>query len=149
MRPQSIVRFEQAYLASVLVWLVNMFVGWDTKLATIARDPRFGGNPQMVQIGEMMMIGVSVLGLLLSLLLWYFAARRGSEVAKWILVVLLAFSAIGLLSAVVQIAAVGALSAALTALTFALNAYAVWMLFQPDAKAWMSGEPAEVIEPIE
>lgn len=149
MRPQSIIRFERAYLASVLVWLVNLVVGWDTKMGAIRRDPRFGGNPQMVAMGETMMIGVSVAGLLLSLLLWYLAARRGSEAAKWILVVLLAFSTIGLVSALLQVAAVGALSLALTVLAFALNAYAVWMLFTPEAKAWMSGAPEEAEQPVE
>jgi hypothetical protein len=144
MRPQSIVRFEQAYLASVLVWVINLAVGWKTKLATVASDPRFAGNPQMVQIGEWMMIGVSAFWLLISLLLWYFAGRRGSEVAKWILVVLLAFSAIGVASAIIQIGAVGTVGFALTLLGFALNAYAVWMLFQPDSKAWMRGPTVEV-----
>ena len=146
MRPQSIVRFEQAYLASVLIGLINLFVSWNTKFATMENDPRFGGNPQMVETGQSMMIGMAGLGVILSLLLWYFAARRGSEVAKWILVVLLIIGVIGLLSAITQIAVVGPLSAGLTVLAFALNAYAVWQLFRPDATAWMRGTPTEPID---
>lgn len=148
MRPQSIVRFEQAYLASVLVGLINLVVSWDTKLSTMARDPRFA-NPQMAQTGELMMIGVAAFGLIVSLLLWYFAARRGSEVAKWILVIFLLFSAFGVLSALVQLAAVGTLSVALTVLAFALNACAVWMLFQPDAVAWMRGPSEANADPLD
>ncbi len=149
MRPQSIIRFEQAYLASVLVGLVNLALSWKTKLMTMERDPRFGGNPQMVEIGGWMMVGMAALGVLISLLLWYFAARRGSEIAKWCLVVLLLVSLVGVASAVTQFAAVGALGAGLTLLAFALNAYAVWMLFQPDAKAWMRGGAVAAPPPVE
>lgn len=149
MRPQSIVRFEQAYLASVLVGLINFAVTWTNKMEAVARDPRFAGNPQMAQMGGTMMIGTVVIGVLISLLLWYLVARRGSEVAKWILVVFLLLSAIGVAMAVSQFAAIGALSAALTLLAFALNAFAVWQLFQPDAKAWMGGGRKARVDPIE
>ncbi|MCP3728971.1 hypothetical protein M9978_00870 [Sphingomonas sp. MG17] len=149
MRPQSIINFERAYLASVLVGLINLAVSWNTKIATMENDPRFSGNPQMAQIGSGMMIGMAALGVLISLLLWYFAARRGSEVAKWILVVFLAFSAVGVASSLAQFAVVGAVSTGLALLAFALNAYAVWMLFKPDAKAWMRGTPAGTTEPVE
>lgn len=150
MRPQSIVRFEQAYLASVVVGLINLFVGWNTKVATMQRDPRFAGSAEMFETGKTMMIGVAAAGLIVSLLLWYFAARRGSEIAKWILVVFLLFSAFGMASSLVQMATVGTVSVALTVFAFILNAYAVWMLFKPDAVTWMRGESAvEHGDPVE
>ena len=47
MRPQSIVRFEQAYLGATLLWLVNLALGWKIKLESVNSNPAFAGNPQM------------------------------------------------------------------------------------------------------
>lgn len=151
MRPQSIVRFEQAYLASVAVWAISLLLNWNTRLGAIERDPRFGGNPQMIQVAEWMMIGSAVLGFALWILLWYFVARRGAAWAKWVLVVLLALSAISIPFALMNAAAIGTLGTILTVIAFLLNAFAVAMLFRPDATAWLSGKPSAdmTAEPFE
>lgn len=140
MRPQSIVRFEQAYLASVVVWLINLVLNWDTRLAALDRDPRFSGNPQMAQIAEWAMVGSAAFGFVLWLLIWYFIARRAVGWLKWVLVVFLLISAAGLPFAIMSYAVIGMVSTALTVVGFLLSAVAVWMLFKPDAKAWLSGE---------
>lgn len=140
MRPQSIVRFEQAYLGATLLWLVNIALGWKTRLGALNANPAFAGNPQMAQIAETMMIGTTLAMLALWLLLWYFTARRASEVAKWVVTVLFGLSVIGLPFTLMSFPVVGALSVVLSLGTFALTAWAVWLLFRPDARTWFAGE---------
>lgn len=143
MRPQSIVRFEQAYLGATLLWLVNLALGWKVKLESVNSNPAFAGNPQMAELAETMMIGTTIVMLALWLLLWYFTARRASVVAKWVVVVLFGLSVIGLLGTLISYQVAGALSTVLSLVTFALTAWSVWLLFRPDAQRWFAGEDAQ------
>lgn len=149
MRPQSIIRFEQAYLASVLIWLAHVVLGWSAQVAAIERLPAVSGNPQMVQAGQSALIAANGAGLVLWLLLWFLVARRASAAAKWILVGFLGLSALSLLAIVPSIAQVSGLSLTLTVLAFGLNAYAVRMLFMPDATAWLNGAAAGGVEQVD
>jgi hypothetical protein len=143
MRPQSIVRFEQAYLGATLLWLVNLAQGWKIRLDSVNKNPAFAGNPQMAELAETMMIGTTIAMLALWLLLWYFTARRASVVAKWVVVVLFGVSVIGLPFTLMSYPVTGALGAVLSLATFACTAYAVWMLFRPDAQSWFAGDDAQ------
>jgi uncharacterized membrane protein len=143
MRPVSIVRFEQAYLASIALWLLNLALGWKARLGSLENNPAFAGNPQMGELAQTMMIGTTVFMLILWLLLWYFTARRASEVAKWVVVALFGLSVVGLPFTLMSYPVVGVLSVVLSVIAFALTAYAVWMLFRPDARAWFAGTDVE------
>ncbi|WP_423602729.1 hypothetical protein [Sphingomonas sp. MS122] len=143
MRPVSIVRFEQAYLASVVLWLVNLALGWKARLGSLENNPAFAGNPQMGELAQTMMIGTTVFMLILWLLLWYFTARRASEVAKWVVVALFGLSVVGLPFTLMSYPVVGVLSVVLSLVAFVVTAYAVWMLFRPDARAWFAGTAPE------
>lgn len=143
MRPVSIVRFEQAYLASVLLWLVNLALGWKARLGALESNPGFAGNPQVAELAQTMMIGTAVFMLILWLLLWYFTARRASEVAKWVIVALFGLSVVGLPFTLMSYPVVGVLSVVISALAFLFFAWSVWLLFQPDARAWFAGEDAK------
>ena len=145
MRPQSIIRFEQAYLASIVVWGLNTGLGWSKQVA--AMEAGFADVPQMVPMGRAMLIGFTLFILCLSLLLWYFTARKASEVTKWIIVALFGLSAVGLPFTLAGFATTGLLPAALNVVTFALTAVAVWMLFRPDASAWFRASDGSVPPP--
>ncbi|MDK2766755.1 MAG: hypothetical protein KYX69_03445 [Sphingomonas sp.] len=134
MRPQSIIRFEQAYLASIVVWGVNTALGWSTALAEVNRN--FAALPPVRHLGEPLLIGVTLFTLCLWLMLWYFTARTRSEVAKWVVVVFFGLSAVGLPFSLAGFEKTGILPAVLNVVTFILNGLAVWMLFRPDASAW-------------
>jgi hypothetical protein len=134
MRPQSIIRFEQAYLASVAVWAVNSALGWRAQISAV--DSSFARMPEMIPAMQGLLIGLTLFVLFVSLLLWYFTARKASEVAKWIIVALFGLSAVGLPFTLAGFEQTGIVPAALNVVTFALNAVAVWMLFRPDAAAW-------------
>ncbi|WP_447724709.1 hypothetical protein [Sphingomonas koreensis] len=143
MRPQSIVRFEQAYLASVVTWGVNLAVRWKPMLASFEDQPAIAGNPQMAEVVQTVLVVTALFSLMLWLLLWYFTARRASEVTKWVVVVFFGISALSLPLSLMSYPVVGALSTGLTVVTFAFNAVAVWMLFRPDARNWLAGDSAQ------
>ncbi len=137
MRPSSIVMFERLFLASLAISVVNFFVGYDAMVASVEREPTLSA----VGVGEGAAVAAFVIGLAIYLLLWFLIARKASNVAKWVLVVLLALSVLSLLSTLAS-------SFALTATTllglavYALEIAAVVFLFRDDAKAWLKGEAA-------
>ena len=139
-RPASIIMFERCYLAAWLIGLIRTAVGWNAMVATA------NANPSAAALGpsfaETVMIVSVVIGAVISLLLWYFVARRGSVVAKWIVVV---FFAIGLLASVRNLFVtelnMGVL-VAFSIVALVLQAVAVTMLFRPDAKPWFGDAAA-------
>lgn len=141
LRPASIARFERLYLGSVVVGIVGSVLDWDRMLE------RIRSTPDSAQLGSAVAgvaVGTVVIGVLISLLLWYLVARRGSVIAKWVLTAFLAFSAfsvlIGLLNGVIGFDVGG-----LVRLTgFALQLLAVTTLFRADAAPWFDRGPVVV-----
>ncbi|MBA4762264.1 hypothetical protein [Sphingomonas sp.] len=145
MRPQSIIRFEQAYLASIAVWGINTALGWGTQIAAV--ETSFAQMPEMIPAMRGLLIGLTLFALFVSLLLWYFTARKASEVAKWIIVAFFGLSAVGLPFTLAGFERTGILPVVLNVVTFALNAVAVWMLFRSDASAWFRASDGSVPPP--
>lgn len=138
MRPKSIDVFEKVYLGAIAVGLINTVVSWSQLDAMLAADPRI----KAAGLGSgTLMVGV-VLGLLIPLLLWYFIARRASNVAKWIYVVLTAVGLFGFLSSLANPLVPKGLLTALGLLSVGLQVYAAWLLFRPDAAAWLDSKGA-------
>ncbi len=131
-RPASIISFERLYLGSLALGAVSTAMNWSTMQAQIAADPSSAILPSWF-----LPVTLTV-GFLIPIILWYFAARRGAVVAKWIIVVLFA---IGLLSIPsLFIVPNPILIKLLSGVNFVLQAIAVWMLFKPDAKQWFAGD---------
>lgn len=78
------------------------------------------------------------IGPAISLILWFFVAHRRSNVARWLVIGLIAISTISLVTTFPVVMATGTLIVALTLLTSALELYALWCLFQPDAVEWLA-----------
>ncbi|HEX8484281.1 hypothetical protein [Sphingomonas sp.] len=134
-RPISIVRFDYCYLGALVVGAVNAALNWQRYTAMPAvRDAQ-------VMFGAWYLPTVTAIGYLIPLLLWYFVARRGSVVAKWIVVVLFGLGMVGLLIALAMGTMASGLGGVLSVVAIVLNAVAVWLLFRPDARAWF-GEKA-------
>ena len=133
MRPSSIIMFERLFLASLVVSAVNFFVGYDAMLASVEREPSL----RALGVGQGFAVGSFVVGIAIYLLLWFFIARKASNVAKWIFVVLLALSVLSVLYTL-------AASFALTVTTllglaiYALEISAAVFLFRDDAVAWLT-----------
>jgi hypothetical protein len=129
-RPVSIVNFERCYLGAIAVGLINTALNWQAMMETTQM------RQATVMFGSMLLPISVAIGLAISGLLWFFAARKGSAVAKWIIVVLFGFSVLGMLGKLFAHSDASALQLILGVVAFALNGVAVWMLFRPDTKAW-------------
>lgn len=128
-RPQSILWFERCYLGAMAIGLLNTATNWSRVQEQIAATP----NSELLP--SWFFAATLSLGLAISLTLWYFVARRGSVVAKWIVTV---FFAIAVLS-VVRTAASGIVPPTLNILAviaLVLQAIGVFMLFRGDSKPW-------------
>lgn len=135
-RPISIVWFERCYLGCVAVGLVNTALQWPKMMAQLAENP---GTAQLGGGMSIIMIGTMLLSIAISLLLWYFAARKAAVVAKWIITVFFVISLLGIgFSAMTGTFPTG-ISGILGVVALVLNAIAVWNLFRPDAEAWFGG----------
>ena len=143
-RPVSIINFERCYLGRVALGFLALALTWNTQVAMLTR------NPATAQLGGGALYGSLltglVIGAVIAILLWYFAARRASVVAKWIIVVFFAFGVLSLLNSLSKGVILPGLGGVLTVTNTVLQAVAVWMLFKPDAKAWFAdrGRAADV-----
>ena len=135
MRPASIVMFERLFLASLALSVASFFINYESMLRDLETQPGLSE----LGLGSGFAIGSMAVGLAIFLLLWFFIARKASSVAKWILVVLLAFSAISLPG---MIMAPWDLGVVLALAVYALEIAAVVYLFRADAVAWFRGEPS-------
>lgn len=138
MRPESIVNFERFYLGALVVGLINFVISWGSMQEMMTSDPAVAA----AGLGTGFLVTTAGFSLLIPLILWYFIARRGSNIAKWILVVLFALGLVFTIPALLGSTPVpgGTIGLVLTLVTLAMQAYAVYMLFKPDAVAWLKGE---------
>ena len=152
MRPTSIRRFELVYAANIVVAVVALV--W-----VFSRLPAFmPAMPADAPAGLSRMIPVfvavvAVVAVLIKVLLWYFIARRGSDVARWIFVILFVLAALSIArtaffygSAMFRGGTISIVSPTISAIDFALRTICLVLLFQPDATAWFKGErrPADL-----
>jgi hypothetical protein len=131
-RPPSIVRYEQLYLASFALGLVASALSWNQRAAIFAANPMLAGMPWILS-------ATVVIGIVISLTLWHFTARAPSIVAKWVVVVIAGFSVIGIATNLFALVAgrSPSLAASLISLLVSLlYIVAATLLFRADAKIW-------------
>ena len=140
-RPPSIVRFEQLYFISFALNLLAIALSWRVQEAALATNPQLAQIPWFLPVAAVVRIGIA-------LLLWWFVARRGSVVAKWIVVVFAVFGGFGLLAALygLVLGSLGPITALVSIASAALYIWAAVLLFRPDARLWFGEVPAE--EPL-
>jgi len=136
-QPKSIERFEQIFFLSLVVSLVMFVLNWDQSTAVAQQ------NPAAAAFVIPMVIGFAIIGYGISILLWFLIARRGSEVAKWIYVVLFALGALGALAGVLMSGRPGVPTPSVLVrvgqiVNLVLGVAAVWFLFQPDTRPWFN-----------
>lgn len=141
-RPVSIIRFEQLYLGHIAIGFAASAIAL------------FGtANPALTQateaVGAWALPATLAVGLLVQATLWFFIARKGSSVAKWILAALTGLNLIGALFLLYGLATgFGAESRSMLGSLLSLGASAllvaaVSMLFRPDTRGWF-GEAGAV-----
>ena len=129
MRPTSIVLFERLFLLSLAIALVNGFLQYDALVAQVGNDPALA----QLGWGSGAILVVMAISLLIPLLLWYFIARRASNIAKWILVVM---TLLGLLFVNLDPGQLGSLAGIASLAVTILQLVAIVLLFRADARAW-------------
>lgn len=131
-RPASVVLFEALFLASFALWVAVQALTWRLRAEALS------ANPYGADLSGMMEIAMAAVGAV-SLLLWYFTARRASVLARWGVVALAACSAVVLLFGLMALVSPGGpgigikLMAVMTSATCVASAV---FLFQPDAQTW-------------
>ena len=154
MRPNSIIMFERLYLASLVVVVIQSIAAYFFMREAFGQMPAAAEMPGMGGMFSGIMIGSIVIGLLFSvgipLLLWWLAARKRVEVAKWLLLIVSVLSVLGWLANLIMLlvmpeavardlASVAGWQAVLVAIDGVgevLGVVALWYLFRPDATDW-------------
>ncbi len=141
-RPISIVRYERLYLAAFVLGLIVSAMSWPQRTALVA------ANPVLAQV-SWILPAFQIVGIAVTLLLWYFTARSPSVAAKWVVVVLAVLSVVGVGLSLASVAR-GQTTIGLTSIvSFAADAIyvaAAVHLFKADAKLWF-GERPDADEP--
>lgn len=130
-RPKSIIWFERLFIASLLLFMFR--TGWNWVAANSAGHESADWWINF-NLAQLLLIAFS---LSLNLILWYFIARRASNIAKWILVAITALGfavLVGFAPALVR-AGMGALAIS-PLITHSLVALSILFLFQKDSRRW-------------
>ena len=128
MRPKSVERFELLFLVSLGVGVVNSTLLWE----------------QLAQMGgaEFTLI-VQAVTLLIVLGMVLLVSRKGSNIARWVLVVFFVLGTIMYIPSMAGMLAQNPVAAVLSSVQIALQVAAIYFVFRPDAKPWFQ-KPEEV-----
>ena len=137
MRPKSIELFEKIYLGTVTFGFVIAVFNWVNVSATLE-------TPELKALGagSNFLIGIMALSLIFSLLIWYFIARRASNIAKWIYVVVTGIGLFGVIGSLANPLTPKGILLVGNIVVVALQLYAAWLLFKPDAAEWLESKGA-------
>jgi peptidoglycan/LPS O-acetylase OafA/YrhL len=139
-RPPSIIRYEQLYIASVVISLIVGALTYRTRVDLLAANPTVAGY------GTSIVTVTTVIGLVISAVLWWYTARQPGIVAKWIVVVFAAFGALGIVLALPTLSGTGPVPLYAVVAGIVANALyiaAAVLLFRPDAKLWFGEAPSD------
>jgi hypothetical protein len=154
MRPESIRQFDYFYLGSIAVAVANIIYQLSQLGPAFLGMGAFGGRETVeataLPVGlTIAIIVVSVtLAAVIPLVLWYFASRKASQVARWLVVVLGVFGGIRLLLVLFMLGALIVsgmptpdylwLTMLLTFFTELLHMAAIAFLFPREAREWFA-----------
>lgn len=110
-RPPSIILFERLFWSSTLVSIVTTFITWNEMATAFDREAGVGRSSGSFGV----VFVILVISLAIVFALWYAIARRGSNVAKWIYVVLTAIGALQTIAGLFNPDGLGTLSRRLAA----------------------------------
>ena len=132
MKPASIRKFDWLYLGSVAIGLLGVALNDGATASLTEADLAGQGYADM---GAGVLIAGVLFGIAISLALWFMISVLRIGLAKWLLVVLTAWSVVTSGVAIVTnfdaTMVWGLVSTVMTVL-------AIWFLFQPDATAWFA-----------
>ena len=137
-KPDSIKKFDLFYLGSIVVGLLGIVFGWDMMMEQMNADFVAQGLEPDSGIATGAIIGGTVLGIVISLALWFLISVSRIEFVKWILALFVLWS---LFTMAVGISATGFDMVQITGIVSTiLSIAAIYMLFKPDAKEWFAAK---------
>lgn len=128
-RPPSIRWFERIVYVNQLVALAVTYAAWVAVRGIV--------DPSHAPLRFMFYILAVIIAI--NLLLMWLIAYRASNVARWILVVLIGLSFLSLAN-IPAFLAFGRTYFALALVQYLLSAISVWLLFRHDARRWFAGD---------
>jgi hypothetical protein len=133
MRPQSIVQFERLYILGIVLSLAASVWSFGQGANLLPA----GATPGMVAALPWVAGFGIVIGLAINLCLLFFIAHRGSEVAKWIFLILFTLGVAGALRGLSAPSITLPIGLRLLSLLHVIiQGVCVWLLFRPDARPW-------------
>lgn len=139
-RPASIINFERCFWASMLLGVGSLALHWSVMIDGLKRDPAVA---PMVE-SAVIFVGVALgFGFALSILLWYFTARKASNIAKWIYVAVMGFGAVSTLTSLNDPTSPMGFALAISLVSTALTALSIFFLFRPDARVWFGKDAVD------
>lgn len=138
-RPQSIIWFARLYLAAVILGLVGTLAYYPALRAwSVARD----SSPGAILI-------VAVFDLLISLVLWFFVARRASSIGKWLLIGVVLIGLANLAFGIRGYLEFGLAYLLIGVLVTMMKLVACGLLFRSDALGWFRNRGQKHPDPAE
>ena len=132
-KPDSIRKFDKLYLGSIVLSLVNFALNYGALAEQVRQETAAAG----VELGGGVLLFGIAFSTLISLLLWFLVSRKRIGFIKWILLLLVVWSLVGLPEALANgIQGTDILGLVVLAAQIA----AIWFLFREDAKAWFRRE---------
>lgn len=124
----------------MLLGVGSLALHWSVMIDGLKRDPAV---TPMVE-SAVIFVGVALgFGFALSILLWYFAARKASNIAKWIYVAVMGFGAVSTLTSLNDPTSPMGLALAISLVSTALTALSIFLLFRPDARVWFGRDSVD------
>jgi hypothetical protein len=130
MKPLSIKRFEQLFIASAVITVLATMLNYGVLRSQAIAQGSAAASP----------IAGVVFELLVSLALWYAIVRRASNVAKWILVVLVTLGAISLPWTYEEVFLVSRSYSLLSIVAFVLSLASTALLFTQESIVWLKSK---------
>lgn len=127
MRPQSIIRFEQFYLGGTAI----------TVIVQVLNLAGLFGPVRAEELSFSTLLIVLAIGYGLAFLFWYLIARRASNIAKWVLVILTGFGLVGNVPLLVTEMRSDLGYTLVMALILVLQVVSMVYLFRRDAAEWL------------
>tara|TARA_R110000751_G_scaffold2018_7_gene8633 strand:- start:222145 stop:222570 length:426 start_codon:yes stop_codon:yes gene_type:complete len=132
MKPASIRKFDWLYLGSVAIGLLGVALNYGAIASLTEADLASQGYADM---GVGVLIAGVLFGIAISLALWFMISVLRIGLAKWLLVVLTAWSVV---TSGVAIVANFDVTMVWGLVSTVMTVLAIWFLFQPDATAWFA-----------
>jgi len=137
-RPQTIVVWEILFWIAIVIGIINLFV-FTPNLADMSAPGTTGADMATAQkaIGWIEVV-VAVIYVLLGLLFWYFIARKGNNVFKWIWVVLAVLGILGSLANLGQTFDFSVIGGILALIVLAIGVVNIALIFLPSSRPWFN-----------